>query len=195
MSWEEYSNLLFEISRQLDQLNVREQLHFMCRRKVLSPIEDINNVLSLFRELEDQAHLEIDRLEVLKELLKGVGEWSLFQKVKKFEVKRKEFNSLLRQISGVLDEHNHLERLILICRRKTPVEIDGNIHDVRFLFKELERQNFLGFARLDFLKEILTEIEEEDLLGTVQDFERRRNEEDEFERRKGKVCFAFCNSL
>lgn len=117
-----------------------------------------------------------------------------FKKLRSLKYK-KEYNCLLRHISGVLDEHNHLERLILVCRGKTSAESEGHIHDVRTLFKELERQNFLGFARLDFLKEILTEIEEEDLLRKVQDFEKRRNEEDEFERRKGKVCFAFCNSL
>ena len=38
----------------------------------------------------------------------------------------------------------------------------------------------------DHLKEILTETERQDLLKEVQDFEKRRNEEDEFERRKGK---------
>ena len=191
MSCIEYNNLLFEVSQKLDQLNVREQLLFMCRGKVASGVEDIHNVLSLFRELEDHGSLEIDRLEVLKELLKGVREWSLYQKVKKFEIKRKEYNCLLEQISNELDENNHLERLVLICREKTSVESEGNIRDVRTLFKELERQNYLGFSRLELLKKILTEIENEDLLKEVQDFEKRRNEEDEFERRKGKVCFVY----
>ncbi|KAL9962340.1 hypothetical protein ACROYT_G031434 [Oculina patagonica] len=186
MSGIEYNSLLFKISRRLDQLDVREELLFMCRGKVSSGIEDINNSLSLFRKLEDHDHLEIDRLEVLKELLKGVEEWSLFQKVKKFEIRRKEYKCLLEEISRELDENNHLEQLVLICRRKTSVESQGNIHDVGTLFKELERQNYLGFARLDFLKEILTETEKEDLLKKVQDFEKKRNEEDEFERRKAR---------
>ncbi|XP_078383843.1 protein argonaute-2-like isoform X2 [Oculina patagonica] len=188
MSGIEYNSLLFKISRRLDQLDVREELLFMCRGKVSSGIEDINNSLSLFRKLEDHDHLEIDRLEVLKELLKGVEEWSLFQKVKKFEIRRKEYKCLLEEISRELDENNHLEQLVLICRRKTSVESQGNIHDVGTLFKELERQNYLGFARLDFLKEILTETEKEDLLKKVQDFEKKRNEEDEFERRKAQAA-------
>lgn len=186
MSQIEYSNLLFEISQRLDQLNVREQLLFMCRRKITRGVENIQDALSLFRELEEKNSLQIDRLEVLKELLKGLKEWSLFQKVKNFEIKRKEYNYLLELISRVFDESNHLEQLLVICRRKTSVEYEGNIQDVRTLFKELENRDYLEFGRLDLLKEILTETERQDLLKEVQDFEKRRNEEDEFERRKGK---------
>ena len=192
MSCVEYNNLLFEISRMLNQRNASEQLLeqllFMCRGKVASGTEDnVNDVLSLFRELENQNSLKIDQLDVLKELLKGVREWSLFQKVQKFENKRKDYNFLLEQVSLGLDELNDLERLIAMCREKTSEESEGNIHNVRTLLKELERQNHLGVGRLDFLKEILTETEKNDLLKEVQDFEKRRHEEDEFERRKGKL--------
>jgi len=155
---------------------------------VASGTEDnISDVLSLLGDLESQNNLNIDQLDVLKELLKGVGEWSLFQKVQKFEIKRKDYNCLLAQVNLGLDELNDLERLISMCRGKTSVETEGNIHDVRTLLKELERQGHLGVGRLDFLKEILTATEKDDLLRLVQDFERRRHEEDEFERRKGKV--------
>ena len=152
MSQMEYSNLLFEISRRLDQLNVREQLLFMCRRKITRGVENIQDALSLFRELEEKNSLQIDRLEVLKELLKGLKEWSLFQKVKNFEIKRKEYSYLLELISRVFDESNHLEQLLVICRRKTSVEYEGNIQDVRTLFKELENRDYLEFGRLDLLK-------------------------------------------
>lgn len=200
MSCIEYNNLLFEISQRLNQRNVGEQLLdqllFMCRGKVASGTEDnISDVLSLLGELESQNNLNIDQLDVLKELLKGVGEWSLFQKVQKFEIKRKDYNCLLAQVSLGLDELNDLERLISMCRGKTSVETEGNIHDVRTLLKELERQGHLGVGRLDFLQEILTATEKDDLLRLVQDFEKRRHEEDEFEKRKGKVQLLSRKSL
>lgn len=192
MSYVEYNTLLFEISQRLNQRNVAgeqllDQLLFMCRGKVASETEDnINDVLSLLGELESHNNLNIDQLNVLKELLKCVGEWSLFQKVQKFEIKRKEYNCLLAQISLGLDELSDLERLISMCRGKTSVESEGYIHDARSLLKELERQDHLGVGRLDFLKEILTATDKGDLLEEVQYFEKRRHEEDELERRKGK---------
>ena len=192
MSYVEYNTLLFEISQRLNQRNVADeqfliQLLFMCRGKVASGTEEnINDVLSLLRELESQDNLNIDQLDVLKELLKGVVEWPLFQKVQKFEIKRKEYNCLLDQVSLGLDELSDLERLISMCSGKTSVESEGSIHDARTLLKELERQNHLGVGRFDFLKEILTATEKGDLLEKVQDFEKRRHEEDELERRKGK---------
>lgn len=195
MSNIEYNNLLFEISQTLKQQIEREQLSleqllFMCREKVASGTEDnINDVLSLLRALESQNNLKIDKLVVLKELLKAVGEWSLFQKVRKLEIKRTEYNWLIEQVSLGLDELNDLERLILMCRGKTSVESEGNIHDARTLLQELERQQHLGVGCLDFLKEILTATEKDDLLQEVRGFEKRRHDEDEFERRKGKVNF------
>ena len=196
MSSIEYNSLLFEVSERLNQRYASEQLLFMCRGYLASGTEDnIKTVLSLFKELENQNRLEIDRLEVLKEILKVIKEWSLIEKVEKFEIKRKEYNCLRERVSLGLDELNDLERLVLICRGKISEESEGNIHDVRTLLKELERQNYLGVGCLDFLKEILTETEKEDLLKEVQDFEKRRHEEDEFERREGKVCFVFSKSL
>ena len=87
MSEIEYNNLLFEISERLDQQNVLERLLFMCRGK-LSPVSErqdsIQDTLSLFKELEDRNCLGVDRVQVLKDLLKGVRQcynlsdlWSL----------------------------------------------------------------------------------------------------------------------
>lgn len=200
MSSIEYNSLLLKISRRLGELNVRD-LVFLCRGKIAPGNEhNIHDVLSLFRKLEDQNNLGVDRLEHLKEILKAVKEWTLFKEVKKFEIKRKEYNDLLQQISRVLDESNDLERLISICRGKTSEESEGNIHDVRTLFKELENQDNLGIGRLDVLKEILNTIENEDLVKEVEKFERRRDEEDAVEIRRGNVppfsfkiiCFLSC---
>ena len=112
MSSIEYNNLLFEISQRLEELNVLDRLLFMCRGKLASGSEDsIQDVRSLFQELEEQNNLGADRLEDMKELLKGVGEWSFNEKVETFERKKKEYNRLLKQIIQVLDELNDVERL------------------------------------------------------------------------------------
>ena len=176
MSLIEYRSLVFEISERLDELNVRRRLLYMCSGKIAPGREDnIQNVLSLFKELEKQNHLGPDRLEVMKELLKAVREWSFFGKVKHFERKRKEYNDLLDQIIRALDELNVVERLVAICREEIPEESERQIQDVRSLFKELENKNNLGIDRLDILKRILTETEQIDLLKEVKEFEERRN--------------------
>ena len=195
MSAIEYSYLLIEISEKLDELSPIHRLLFTCRTYLASGSEgNIQDTLSLFKELEEQQNLGINNLVVIKELLKGVREWSLFGKVKRFENKRKEYNALLEEIIRVLDELNDLERLVSVCRGKLSEESEGLIEDVRSLFKELENQNILGLDRLDILKDILTEMEEKDLLKKVEEFEERRNKEDEFERKKG-ICFIFFTVL
>ena len=189
MSAIEYSYLLFEISEKLDKLYPIHLLLFACRKYLSSGSEgNIQDTLSLFKELEDQQSLEIDNLVVIIELLKVVKEWPLFGKVKRLENKRKEYNALLKEIIRVLDELNDLERLVSICRGKLSKGSEGLIDDARSLFKELKNQNILGLDRLDILKEILTETEKKDLLKEVEKLEERRNNEDEFERKKG-ICF------
>ena len=198
MSVIEYNNLLFELSERLDELNLLRRLLFMCRGKLASGSEDnIQNVLSLFKELEEQNNLGIDRLEVTKELLKGVGEWSLNGKVERFEIKRKEYNILLEHIIRALDELDNLEGLIELCRGMISVESEGHIQNGRSLLKELENENNLGTYCLDILKGILVEIGKGDLVTQVEEFEERRKQEDEFkkkeddfQRRKG-IFFAF----
>ena len=187
MSKIEYNSLLFEISERLDQQNVLGRLLFMCR-DFLTPDssrqDNIQDTLSLFKELEDRKCLGVDRLQVLKDLLKSIRQWSLFGKVKKFESTRTEYNGLIEQIILVLDELNDMERLISICRLETEAN-EINIQDVRSLFKELENNECLGIDCLGLLKEILTKTEQGYLLRDVEGFEARRNREDEFESRKG----------
>ena len=192
MSSIEYNALLLKISRKLDELNIRE-LVFLCREKLRDDNQpNIQDVLSLFKELEDQNYLGIDRLEHLKELLKAVREWALFKQVKKFETKRREYNELLDRICEVLDVDSvDLARLIDICR----FERERDIRDVRTLLKELEGQDNLGIGGLDILKEILKATEEEGLLKKVEEFEKRRDEEDEFERIRGKNYITIYSSL
>ena len=194
MSYVEYNQLLFEISQRLDLLNQHGQLLFMCRGCVTSRAEDIPDALSLFQELEEQNYLAIDKVELLKELLEGVKEWSLFQKVKKFEDKRKEYKELLEQISRALDESNQLQQLISVCTAKETLdENERNTQTARILFEKLESRGLFEFGRLDFLKGILLGIERQDLVKKVQDFEKRRIDEVEFERRKGNDYLVLCN--
>ena len=185
MSAIEYNNLLFEISQRLEELNVLDRLLFMCRGKLSSGSEDnIQDVLTLFKELEEQNNLGINRMEVIKGLLKSFKEWSFFGRVKDFESKRKKYSGLLEQIIVALDELNELERLIEMCRGNISQESEAQIRDVRSLFKELEKQNNLEYDRLDILKGILIETEENDLLRELEEFEERRNQEDELKRKE-----------
>ena len=195
MSNVEYSHLLFEISQRLDLLDQHEHLLFMCRRYVASRPEDIPDALSLFRKLEEQNNLAIDQVELLKELLKGFGEWPSFQKVETFEDKRKEYKELLEQISRALDESNQLQQLISVCTAKETLdENERNTQTALILFEKLERRGLFAFGRLDFLKGILLGIERQDLVKKVQDFEKRRIDEDKVERWKGNNHLVLCNS-
>ena len=181
----EYNNLLYQISKRLDELDVGEQLLFLCRGKVTARSEENIQARSLFEELEQKGFLSPDHLVLLKGMLKGVNEWALFDEVETFETKRKEYNNLLEKIVRVLDELNELERLVSICGEKITEESQGKVQDVRSLFKELESNDWLGIDCLDILKEILTQTEKSDLLKEVEQFEQRRSRENKFRKRKG----------
>ena len=192
MSTVEYNCLIYEIRERLDELNVGKKLIFMCRGKVAPRSEEnMQDASSLITELEEKESLGPDNLDLLKDLLKGVKEWALLEEVEKFESKRTEYDILLNQIIRALDELNDLERLVSICGRKIPGERQGNIRDVRSLFKELENNHCLGINRLDILKEILAQTEKNDLLMAVKEFEERRTRKDKFERRIGIILCLF----
>ena len=104
--------------------------------------DDITDVISLLTKMEEKNLLGIDRLGVLKDLLKGIEKYDLKWKVEKFEIQRKDYKQLLEQIGCALDESNELQQLISICRRQNLItherERDGNITNVNALFTELE---------------------------------------------------------
>ena len=175
MSATEYNNLLFAISRKLDELNALDHLLFICSGKLASGSEgNIHDTLSLCKELEVNNNLGSDRLQLMKRLLKGVEDWALLEKVERFECKRKEYKALLAS----LDALNDLERLIAICRGSVREESEGNIEDVRSLFKELENQDNL---EIDYL----AETESNELLKELE-------QEDKSEARKGISISVFC---
>ena len=83
----QYNDLLFEISGKLDDL---VRLKFMCRGKFAEDRTDqIQDVLTLFQELEKKKSLGIDKLEVLKDVLCQMKKKQLFNKVEQFETRRK----------------------------------------------------------------------------------------------------------
>ena len=193
MSATEYNNLLYAICRKLDELNALDQLLSMCRGKLAPGSEgNIRNTRSLCDKLEENNKLGIDRLQLMKRLLRGVEDWVLLEKVEKFECKRKEYKALLEKVISSLDALNDLERLIAICRGSVR---EGNIEDVRSLFRELENQDNLEIDYLDVVKNILAETESNELLKELEEFEERRNREDKSEARKGiRSLFSVFNS-
>ena len=175
MSESEYKNLLVRISQRLDNINAGKQLLVICRGKLAARRGEENiPTFSLFVELEGKGFLSPDQLTLLKKMLKGVEEWHFLKEVKFFECKREKYNNLLEQIIRVLDELNDLERLISICRGNITEGRRASIHDVRSLFRELERNGYLGIDCLEILKEILIQMEKSDLLEKVNQLERRR---------------------
>ena len=187
MSAIEYNNLLRQISQRLDDINAGQQLLVILSRVLPARSEESIPTLSLFLELEERGYLGPDLLVVLEEILRIFKEWALLEKVQKFGRKREEYNNLLEQIIRELDldELNDLERLISICKGNITEEGRASIHNVRSLFKELERKDCLGIDRLEIVKEILTQTEKTDLLKEVEEFEQRQSRESKFERRKG----------
>ena len=85
----EYDVLLKKIIRVLDELNDVERLVSICREKI--PPErrgNIPDVRSLFKELENNNCLGINRLGILKEILVQTEKSDLLTTVKDFEERR-----------------------------------------------------------------------------------------------------------
>ena len=187
MSFGEYLNLLCEISEEIDWEAKRERLIFIINRYLPDVSGDeITDVNSLLAKLEERSLLGIDRLDVLKDLLKGIRKWDLLRIVDGFEIKRKDYKQFLGKISRALDESNELRRFILICKRQNLIahEREGHIANVNELFTELEQQNNLGIGNLSILKTMATEVERPDLCRLVDDFDEKRKQEEDGERKR-----------
>ena len=185
MSFVEYSNLLYQISEEIDWETKLGRLMFIINRSLPDDYrDDITDVISLLTKMEEKNLLGIDRLGVLKDLLKGIEKYDLKRKVEKFEIQRKDYKQLLEQIGCALDE-KELQQLISICRRQNLItherERDGNIINVNALFTELEQHNNLG---IDILKTMINELKKPDLYRLIEEFERKRKQEEDAERDK-----------
>ena len=186
MSSIEYRILLHKVSQCISWLDDGETLLTvsLCEGLIAADsVDNIGNAATFFAELERQNNLGIDHLSVLKELFRGIQRWTLIDEVEKFEVKRKNYNILLEKVILKLSEYD-VRRLIEICGQHLATDREGHINDVRALLKELESTNRLGANYLDLLKGILTETQEEDLLKDVEEFERKRKDEDIADRQR-----------
>ena len=84
----EYHGLLEQIIQALE-LNDVEQLVSICKGKILDERQgNIRDVRSLFQELKNNSCLEINRLDILKEILRQTDKRDLLEKVKEFEERR-----------------------------------------------------------------------------------------------------------
>ena len=187
MSFGEYLNLLCEISEEIDWEAKRERLIFIINRYLPDVSgNEITDVNSLLAKLEERSLLGIDRLDVLKDLLKGIRKWDLPRIVDGFEIKRKDYKQFLGKISRALDESNELQRLILICKRQNLIahERTEHIPNVNALFTELEQQNNLGIGNLSILRTLANEVEKPDLCKLVDEFDEKRKQEDDAERKR-----------
>ena len=194
MSRVEYNHLLLQISQRLDELNKATLVYVTCEGRMESSAQVIPGTLFLFQKLQDQKRLAIDQVGLLEDFVREVGERTLLRKVKKFEEKRKKYKELLEQTSRALDESNQLQQLIVVCiERVTLEENERNSQTARILFEKLEGRELFEFGRLEFLKEILSRIQRQDLVKEIQDFEERRTIEDTFERWKGNNYLVLCN--
>ena len=189
MSVVEYLRILDQCSKEIVWQSEREWLKLIYGRFFPDgSVDDITDVITLLNKLEEKNLLGIDRLKVLKELLKGIRKWDLLRILERFEMKRKEYRQLLEKISHALEESNELQRLILICRRKNLVahEREEHIKNVNALLAELEQQHELGIEDLGILKTIATEMEKPDLCRLVEEFEKKRKQEEDAERERIK---------
>ena len=185
MSVIEYRNLKYNVSKGIDWAKEGERLLYICKTFLPEGGEgNIQNVLMLLDKLEEENRLAIDSLAVLKDLLKQLGESNLFEMVEKFENKRKEYKSLLEECVRVFHECGQLERLISVCEGKISHERRGHITDVSTLFTELEKQDNLGIERLEILKTMATEMEKPDLLQQVEEFDKKRKQEEDADRKR-----------
>lgn len=194
MSSIEYNDLLFNISQSFSWLEDRQRVLFLLR-KVLVPNgevgSNIEDVLSLFSELENQNRLGIDHLDVLKDLLRAMDKYPQIDEVEKFEIKRRNYRGLLNTIVLKLDEVRDLQQqAIAMCRDDLGEDSECDINDVRALFEELERRDRLGPNRLFLLRGILAETNNQELLEKVEEFAKRRTEEEEAERKRIETAVA-----
>ncbi|KAL9959130.1 hypothetical protein ACROYT_G036218 [Oculina patagonica] len=159
MSEIEYSDLLFEISEKLDG-NKLPRLVFMCRNKIAKGREEnIQDVLTLFKELEQHHSLGIDRLDTLKEILTQMKKRPLLKKVEEFEIKRKAqsvgiVSSLKRaaaSIKGVVTGN--------ACPQQQQVPSQGEVPiRIVLLYKDQKAANSVRRQLSDLSRKINTEI-------------------------------------
>ena len=185
MSDVEFFRILHQCGKEIDWQTESEWLKYIHRHYIADGSADtLTSVDTLLAKLKDKKVIGIDRLGVLKELLRGANKWNLLQILSEFENKRKDYRELLKQISRALQESNELQRSISTCVENNliPRESGENIKSFKALFTTLEDQHKLGIEDLTILKTIATKVEKPDLCRLVEEFEKRRKQEEDAER-------------
>ena len=150
------------------------------------------SVITLLRKLKDEGVIGIDHLVVLIDIVKRTkssSKWNLLRILREFENKRKDYKELLKQIGRALQESNELQRSISTCVENNviPHKTGKQIKDFDALFKMLEDRHILGIEDLTILKTIATEVEKPDLCRLVEEFEKKRKQEEDAERRNDNL--------
>ena len=186
MSEIEYRALCIRVSRGIDWQTEGETLLSLCKGRLIAEGSEnlIGNAADLLEQLEGQNKLGIDHLEVLKELLGAIEKWALVDKIYIFEINRENYLSMLEKVILKLDELNDLERLIRICTPYLEEGRVGGIESIRVLFEKLESNYRLGPANLGILRKILKKTGEDELLREVEEFEKKRKEENSRDRER-----------
>ena len=97
MSTTAYNSLLFETSERIDGLNALQRLVFICRGKLAqSGIGNVHDALSLFKEVEEHGYLGVDRLKLMKELLRN---GLCLEKLKNSIISEKNTKAYLKRLS------------------------------------------------------------------------------------------------
>ena len=162
MSEVKYNDLLFRVSKRIEEINALDHVLFMCRGKLPHGARDtIHDTRSLFQKLEESSSLGIDSLLVLKDILNAVEEWDLQERIVKYESLRGEYKKLHETVIRVLEELNDMERLMsAVGRREIPEE---RKNDVRSLV------NFLGTDCLHLFSGIFTELNNVELRTALEE--------------------------
>ena len=186
MSEIEYRALCIRVSRGIDWQTEGETLLSLCKGRLIAEGSEnlIGNAADLLEQLEGQNKLGIDHLEVLKELLRAIEKWALVDKIDIFEINRENYLSMLKKVILKLDELNCLEQLIRICTPYLEEGRVGGIESIRVLFEKLESNYRLGPANLGILREILKKTGEDELLREVEEFEKKRKDENSRDRKR-----------
>lgn len=111
----EYHGLLEQIIQALDELNDVEQLVSFCKGKISEERQgNIRNVRSLFQELKNNSCLEINRLDILKEILRQTDKRDLLEKVEEFEERRNREHKSERRAGAYLSRFKPLKPLFVL---------------------------------------------------------------------------------
>ncbi|XP_074613751.1 uncharacterized protein LOC141873603 [Acropora palmata] len=197
MSKAEYKTLLYRISKRLDTIDALGLIRLICEEKLgHQGHQGIQDTLSLLKKLEESSFLGVDEMQDVKDILKAVDQWDLYDKVVMFESTRREYKELVERVINKLEGLSDFERLMsIVCRvKRIPEERKNNIHDVRSLFQVLEDMNCLGVDRLDILRDIVTEMKKDELLTEVEEFQKRRIEDEGHKRRKAREAAVWSSA-